>query len=224
MAFLSIRNVFKSYFLHGKRIDVLRGVSLDIERGELVSLVGPSGAGKSTFLHVIGTLDAPAAGEVLCEGRSVFSMNDAQIADFRNRTIGFVFQSHYLLPEFTALENVAMPALVQRAHRAKTYTQARALLERVGLGARVDHKPGELSGGEAQRVALARALVLEPAILLADEPTGNLDPATGEGIHQLLRDVNRDLGITAIVVTHNESLARSMPRRLRLAGGQVTDA
>ncbi|KFE66986.1 ABC transporter ATP-binding protein [Hyalangium minutum] len=224
MAFLSIRNVFKSYFLHGKRIDVLRAVSLDIERGELVSLVGPSGAGKSTFLHVLGTLDAPAAGEVFFEGRSVFAMSDAEIAEFRNRTIGFVFQSHYLLPEFTALENVAMPALVQRADRAKTYATARELLERVGLGSRVDHKPGELSGGEAQRVALARALVLQPAVLLADEPTGNLDPATGEGIHQLLRDVNRDLGITAVVVTHNETLARSMPRRLRLAGGQVTDA
>jgi lipoprotein-releasing system ATP-binding protein len=224
MPFLSIRNVFKSYFLHGKRIDVLRGVSLDLERGELVSLVGPSGAGKSTFLHVLGTLDAPAAGEVLFEGRSIFAMNDAEIAEFRNRTIGFVFQSHYLLPEFTALENVAMPALIQRTDRSTTYAKARELLERVGLGARVDHKPGELSGGEAQRVALARALVLQPAILLADEPTGNLDPATGEGIHQLLRDVNRELGITAVVVTHNETLARSMPRRLRLAGGQVTDA
>jgi lipoprotein-releasing system ATP-binding protein len=224
MPFLSIRNVFKSYFLHGKRIDVLRGVSLEIERGELVSLVGPSGAGKSTFLHVLGTLDAPAAGEVLFEGRSIFAMSDAEIAEFRNRTIGFVFQSHYLLPEFTALENVAMPALIQREDRSKTYAQARELLERVGLGARVDHRPGELSGGDAQRVALARALVLQPAILLADEPTGNLDPATGEGIHQLLREVNRDLGITAVVVTHNETLARSMPRRLRLAGGQVTDA
>jgi lipoprotein-releasing system ATP-binding protein len=224
MAFLSIRNVFKSYFLHGKRIDVLRDVSLDIGKGELVSLVGPSGAGKSTFLHVLGTLDAPAAGEVLFEGQSVFAMNDARIADFRNRTIGFVFQSHYLLPEFTALENVAMPALIQRRDRGQTYAEARKLLERVGLGGRVDHRPGELSGGEAQRVALARALVLQPAILLADEPTGNLDPATGEGIHQLLRDVNRDLGITAVVVTHNEALARSMPRRLRLAGGQVTDA
>jgi lipoprotein-releasing system ATP-binding protein len=224
MPFLSIRNVFKSYFLHGKRIDVLRDVSLDIERGELVSLVGPSGAGKSTFLHVLGTLDAPAAGEVLFEGQSVFAMNDARIAEFRNRTIGFVFQSHYLLPEFTALENVAMPALIQRRDRGQTYAEARKLLERVGLGGRVDHRPGELSGGEAQRVALARALVLQPAILLADEPTGNLDPATGEGIHQLLRDVNRDLGITAVVVTHNEALARSMPRRLRLAGGQVTDA
>ncbi|WP_375758075.1 ABC transporter ATP-binding protein [Corallococcus exercitus] len=224
MALLSIRNVFKSYFLHGKRIDVLRGVSLDIHAGELVSMIGASGAGKSTFLHVLGTLDAPAAGEVLFDGRSVFSMNDAEIAEFRNRTIGFVFQSHYLLPEFTALENVAMPALIQRRDRGPSYAYARELLERVGLGSRVDHRPGELSGGEAQRVALARALVLKPAVLLADEPTGNLDPTTGEGIHQLLRDVNRDLGITAVVVTHNETLARSMPRRLRLAGGQVSEA
>ncbi|CAM3239271.1 ABC transporter ATP-binding protein [Corallococcus sp. ZKHCc1 1396] len=224
MALLSIRNVFKSYFLHGKRIDVLRAVSLDIQAGELVSMIGASGAGKSTFLHVLGTLDAPAAGEVLFDGRSVFSMNDAEIAEFRNRTIGFVFQSHYLLPEFTALENVAMPALIQRRERAGAYTYARELLERVGLGSRVDHRPGELSGGEAQRVALARALVLKPAVLLADEPTGNLDPTTGEGIHQLLRDVNRDLGITAVIVTHNETLARSMPRRLRLAGGQVSEA
>jgi lipoprotein-releasing system ATP-binding protein len=224
MALLSIRNVFKSYFLHGKRIDVLRGVSLDIEKGELVSLIGASGAGKSTFLHVLGTLDAPAAGEVHFEGRSVFAMNDAEIAEFRNRTIGFVFQSHFLLPEFTALENVAMPALIQRRERAGSYAYARELLERVGLGQRVDHRPGELSGGEAQRVALARALVLKPAILLADEPTGNLDPATGEGIHQLLREVNRELGITAVVVTHNETLARSMPRRLRLAAGEVSEA
>ncbi|MBZ4376313.1 ABC transporter ATP-binding protein [Corallococcus interemptor] len=224
MALLSIRNVFKSYFLHGKRIDVLRDVSLDINAGELVSMIGASGAGKSTFLHVLGTLDAPAAGEVLFDGKSVFAMNDAEIAEFRNRTIGFVFQSHYLLPEFTALENVAMPALIQRRDRGPAYAYARELLERVGLGSRVDHRPGELSGGEAQRVALARALVLKPAVLLADEPTGNLDPTTGEGIHQLLRDVNRDLGITAVVVTHNETLARSMPRRLRLAGGQVSEA
>ncbi|HZI06092.1 MAG TPA: ABC transporter ATP-binding protein [Archangium sp.] len=224
MALLSIHNVFKSYFLHGKRIDVLRGVSLDIEKGELVSLIGASGAGKSTFLHVLGTLDMPAAGELRFEGRNVFAMNDAEIADFRNRTIGFVFQSHYLLPEFTALENVAMPALIQRRDRTQSYAYARELLERVGLGSRVEHRPGELSGGEAQRVALARALVLKPAVLLADEPTGNLDPATGEGIHQLLREVNRDLGITAVVVTHNETLARSMPRRLRLVAGQVTEA
>ncbi len=224
MAFLEVSQLFKSYFLHGKRIDVLRGVSLAIEQGELVSLVGASGAGKSTFLHVLGTLDAPAAGELRFKGRSVFALSDAEVAEFRNKTIGFVFQSHYLLPEFTALENVAMPALIQRKERGPSLKHARALLERVGLAGRMDHRPGELSGGEAQRVALARALVLQPALLLADEPTGNLDPTTGEGIHQLLREVNRDLGITAIVVTHNEALAQSMPRRLRLADGQVIAA
>jgi lipoprotein-releasing system ATP-binding protein len=224
MAFVEIRQLFKSYWLHGKRIDVLRGVTVEIERGELVSLVGASGAGKSTFLHVLGTLDAPAAGEVRVDGQDLFALEDADQARFRNRTIGFVFQSHYLLPEFTALENVAMPALIQRMERTEALRRARALLERVGLASRVDHRPGELSGGESQRVALARALVLEPALLLADEPTGNLDPVTGEGIHQVLREVNRDLGITAVVVTHNEALARSMPRRLRLAGGQVSPA
>ena len=224
MAFVEIRDLFKSYWMHGKRIDVLRGVSVEIERGELVSLVGASGAGKSTFLHVLGTLDAPAAGAMTVDGEDVFALDDADLARFRNRTIGFVFQSHFLLPEFTALENVAMPALIQRMDRTEAFRRARALLERVGLGARVDHRPGELSGGEAQRVALARALVLEPALLLADEPTGNLDPVTGEGIHQVLREVNRELGITAVVVTHNEALARSLPRRLRLAAGQVGPA
>jgi len=218
---LEVRNLFKSYFLHGKRIDVLRGVSLELAAGELVSLVGASGSGKSTFLHVIGLLDAPAAGEIRFNGRDLFEMSDPAVADFRNRTIGFVFQSHYLLPEFTALENVAMPALIQRWERGAAVRRARELLLRVGLEKRIDHRPGELSGGEAQRVALARALVLKPALLLADEPTGNLDPVTGEGIHQLLREVNRELGITAIVVTHNEALAESMPRRLRLLDGQV---
>ncbi len=224
MALLEVRDVFKSYFLHGKRIDVLRGASLDIEQGELVSLVGASGAGKSTLLHVLGTLDAPAAGRIVFRGVSILDLGEAAIADFRNRTIGFVFQNHYLLPEFTALENVAMPALIQRQDRAESLRYARELLERVELGARIDHRPGELSGGEAQRVALARALALRPALLLADEPTGNLDPETGEGIHRLLREVNRDLGITAIIVTHNEALAHSMPRRLRLFGGRVLPA
>ena len=151
-------------------------------------------------------------------------MTDAERAHFRNRHIGFVFQSHYLLPEFSALENVAMPALLQRMDRTQAFRKARALLERVGLLARAEHRPGELSGGEAQRVALARALVLEPALLMADEPTGNLDPVTAEGIHALLREVNRDLGITAVIVTHNEELARSMPRRARLANGGVHPA
>jgi lipoprotein-releasing system ATP-binding protein len=224
VAFVQIRELSKSYWLHGKRIDVLRGLSLDIERGELLSMVGASGSGKSTFLHVLGTLDAPVAGSMEVDGVDVLGLGDADLARFRNRTVGFVFQSHYLLPEFTALENVAMPALVQRLDRAAAMRKARELLDRVGLGSRVDHRPGELSGGEAQRVALARALVLEPPLLLADEPTGNLDPVTGEGIHQVLREVNRDLGITAVVVTHNETLARSMPRRLRLTGGKVEPA
>lgn len=224
MAMLEVRNVFKSYFLHGKRVDVLRGVSLDVEAGALVSLVGASGAGKSTFLHVLGTLDAPAAGQLFFDGQPVFEMTDADLARFRNRSIGFVFQSHYLLPEFTALENVAMPALIQRVDRETALRDAQALLERVGLASRIDHRPGELSGGEAQRVALARALVLKPQLLLADEPTGNLDPATGEQIHTLLREVNRELGVTAVVVTHNEVLARSMPVQLRLKDGQVLPA
>jgi lipoprotein-releasing system ATP-binding protein len=222
--FLVIKDVFKSYFLHGKRIDVLRGVTITFQKGELVSLVGASGSGKSTFLHVVGTLDAPAAGGMWFEGKSVFDMNDAAVAEFRNRSIGFVFQSHYLLPEFTAAENVAMPALIRREDRGSAMSRARELLDRVGLRDRADHRPGELSGGESQRVALARALMLKPALLLADEPTGNLDPATGEGIHQLLREVNRDLGITAVIVTHNETLARSMPRRLRLKAGEVVSA
>ncbi len=221
-AFLEVEDIYKSYFLNGKRIDVLRAVSVKVEKGELVSLVGASGSGKSTFLHVVGTLDMPAAGVMRFEGRSVFDLSDAEVAEFRNRSIGFVFQSHFLLPEFTAEENVAMPALFARQDRKAAFRRARSLLERVGLAARAEHKPGELSGGESQRVALARALMLEPALLLADEPTGNLDPATGEGIHTLLREVNRDLGITAIVVTHNEALARSMPRRLRLKDGQVS--
>ena len=223
-AFLEIRDVYKSYFLHGKRIDVLRRVNIDIEKGDLVSLVGASGSGKSTFLHVVGTLDAPAAGTMRFQGKSVFDMNDAEVAEFRNRTIGFVFQSHYLLPEFSAVENVAMPALIRRQDRAEAFKRATELLVLVGLEERADHRPGELSGGESQRVALARALMLKPELLLADEPTGNLDPATGEGIHQLLRAVNRDFGVTAVIVTHNETLAKSMPRRLRLKDGEVVSA
>lgn len=222
--FLDVVDIHKSYFLNGTRIDVLKGVSVGIAQGELVSLVGASGSGKSTFLHVVGTLDIPAAGRLHFKGRSVFDMNDADVARFRNTSIGFVFQSHYLLPEFTAAENVAMPALIMREDRRSSLFRARELLERVGLGDRADHKPGELSGGESQRVALARALILKPALLLADEPTGNLDPITGEGIHALLREVNRELGITAIVVTHNEPLARSMPRRLRLLDGKIVSA
>jgi lipoprotein-releasing system ATP-binding protein len=218
------RDVHKSYWLGEKEIHVLRGASFSLAAGEMASLVGPSGVGKSTFLHVIGTLDPPTGGTVLFEGRDAFSMTEEELARFRNRSIGFVFQFHYLLPEFTALQNAAMPGMINRLSREQAEAQAKEMLEIVGLGDRLEHKPGELSGGEQQRVALARALVLKPRLLLADEPTGNLDEATGEGIHQLLVELNRRLGIAAIVVTHNPRLAERMPRRLRLTDGMVVDA
>jgi lipoprotein-releasing system ATP-binding protein len=221
--FIQVRELEKTYLLEGKRIDVLRGASVDIAEGDLVSLTGPSGAGKSTFLHLLGTLDLPSAGEVRIDGEEVFRREPASLADFRNRFIGFVFQSHYLLPEFTALQNVAMPALVARMNRAEAEALAAESLEAVGLGQRLGHKPGELSGGEQQRVALARALVLKPKLLLADEPTGNLDPATGEAIHELLFEVNQKRGITAVIATHNLALANRMPRRFKLADGLVTE-
>src|SRR5215468_3083664 len=223
-ALIEAREVHKSYWLGEKEIHVLRGASFSLKAGEMASLVGPSGVGKSTFLHVIGTLDPPTAGEVLFDGKSAFAMSEEEIAGFRNSSIGFVFQFHYLLPEFTALENAAMPGLIHRLPREQAEGRAKEMLEVVGLGHRLDHKPGELSGGEQQRVALARALVLKPRLLLADEPTGNLDEATGEGIHQLLVELNQRLGIAAIVVTHNPRLAERMPRRLRLSEGLVVDA
>ncbi|HSM92225.1 MAG TPA: ABC transporter ATP-binding protein [Anaeromyxobacteraceae bacterium] len=219
--FVRIEGLTKAYLHGGKRLEVLRGLDLDIAAGELVALTGPSGAGKSTFLHVVGTLDAPTHGRVLFDGEDVFARGEEALADFRNEAIGFVFQSHHLLPEFTALENAMMPALVARRARADARRSAEEMLALVGLSERVDHKPGELSGGEQQRVALARALCLRPRLLLADEPTGNLDPRTAEGIHALLVDLNRRLGITAVVVTHNEQLAASLPRRLRLDAGRL---
>ena len=223
-ALLEAREVHKSYWMGEKEIHVLRGASFSLRAGEMASLVGPSGVGKSTFLHVIGTLDPPTAGSVFFEGRNAAAMGEQELAAFRNRSVGFVFQFHYLLPEFTALENAAMPGLINRLSQKEAGDQAREMLEIVGLGHRLDHRPGELSGGEQQRVALARALVLKPRLLLADEPTGNLDEATGEGIHQLLSELNQRLGIAAIVVTHNPRLAERMPRRLRLQDGLVIDA
>jgi len=220
---LEARGLHKSYWLGEKEIHVLRGASFSLRAGEMASLVGPSGVGKSTFLHVVGTLDPPTAGRVLYDGQDAFEMGEEPLARFRNRNVGFVFQFHYLLPEFTALQNAAMPVLISRLPREQAERVARETLELVGLGHRLDHRPGELSGGEQQRVALARALVLKPRLLLADEPTGNLDEATGEGIHQLLLDLNRSLGIAAIVVTHNPRLAERMPRRLRLHEGLVME-
>jgi lipoprotein-releasing system ATP-binding protein len=218
---LDIRGLGKSYLTGGRRLTVLQDVSLTIEAGEMVALTGPSGAGKSTFLHLVGALDVPTTGSVVFEGRDLASLDEGERARFRNESVGFVFQSHHLLPEFTALENAMMPGLVRRLPRAETRRRAEESLERVGLSGRLGHRPGELSGGEQQRVALARALVLQPRLLLADEPTGNLDPATAEGIHDLLQQLNRDLGVTGVVVTHNERLAESLGRRVRLRAGRL---
>jgi lipoprotein-releasing system ATP-binding protein len=219
--FVRIEGLAKTYLMADRRLEVLRGLDLEIAEGELVALTGPSGAGKSTFLHLLGTLDVPTRGKILFDGADPFERGEEGLASFRNETVGFVFQSHHLLPEFTALENAMMPALIRREGRGEARRRAAAMLARVGLAQRLDHRPGELSGGEQQRVALARALCLSPRLLLADEPTGNLDPQTADGIHAVLLDLNRALGITAVVVTHNERLAQALPRRLRLAEGRL---
>ncbi len=219
--FLRIEGLAKTYLMGDRRLEVLRGIDLEIAEGDLVALTGPSGAGKSTFLHLLGTLDVPTRGRVLFEGEDVFGRGEEGLASFRNQTVGFVFQSHHLLPEFTALENAMMPALIRRVPRADARRRAAEMLGLVGLGDRMEHRPGELSGGEQQRVALARALCLSPRLLLADEPTGNLDPQTAEGIHALLAELNARLRITAVVVTHNERLAQALPRRLRIVEGRL---
>jgi lipoprotein-releasing system ATP-binding protein len=219
--FVRIEGLAKTYLMGDKRLEVLRGIDLDIAEGELVALTGPSGAGKSTFLHLLGTLDVPTRGRITFDGEDVFERGEEGLASFRNLTVGFVFQSHHLLPEFSALENAMMPALIRRVPRAEARRKAAEMLGLVGLGERMEHKPGELSGGEQQRVALARALCLSPRLLLADEPTGNLDPQTAEGIHALLADLNAQTGVTAVVVTHNERLAAALPRRLRLVQGRL---
>jgi lipoprotein-releasing system ATP-binding protein len=214
-------DVHKSFRHMGRTLEVLRGVSLEIGDGEVVGIVGPSGAGKSTLLHCIGTLDVPTKGSIRVAGEEVTSLPAWRLAEVRNRTIGFVFQFHHLLPEFNALENVMMPGLVQGRAKREIEPRARALLEEVGLKERLLHRPGELSGGEQQRVALARALVLEPKLLLADEPTGNLDSTTSAQIHELFFGVNKQRGTTIVVVTHNPALAASMPRVVTLRDGHV---
>jgi lipoprotein-releasing system ATP-binding protein len=222
--FVQVQGLHKRFRIEGTEIPVLKGIDVSFAAGEMVSIVGASGAGKSTFLHIIGTIDSPSAGRVLFDGRDVFRDSRTTLAAFRNETIGFVFQFHHLLPEFTALENVMMPALIQRRPRREAEERARELLGVVGLTERLIHKPGELSGGEQQRVALARALVLRPRLVLADEPTGNLDSRTSEGIHELFGVLNERYGITMVIVTHNEELARRMPRRLHMVDGVLEGA
>ncbi|AJF06895.1 ABC transporter ATP-binding protein [Geoalkalibacter subterraneus] len=203
---------------HGA-VEVLRGVDLRIDSGERVAIIGYSGAGKTTLMHILGALDRPDSGQVLFEGRDIFSLRGGALDEFRNRTVGFVFQFHQLLPEFNALENVMMPSLVARCDRREAEKNARELLQDVGLGHRLLHKPGELSGGEQQRVAIARALSRSPRLLLADEPTGNLDSKTSDEIYLLLERLHRDRGLTMVVVTHSHSLAARMDRMVHMEDG-----
>jgi lipoprotein-releasing system ATP-binding protein len=218
---IRVQGLDKTFFKDGLRIEVLKGIDLDIAAGASLAIVGVSGSGKSTLIHILGTLDQPTAGKVLFDGVDVFAWPEPRLAAYRNQKIGFVFQFHNLLPEFTSLENVMMPAMIRRRPKAEAKARAEALLTEVGLGHRLNHKPGELSGGEQQRVAIARALVLEPEILLADEPTGNLDTETGKKIEEVLIALNQQKGITLIVVTHNQSLADRLSLQIGLRDGRI---
>jgi lipoprotein-releasing system ATP-binding protein len=218
---ITINDLYKTFKIGQRDLTVLNGINLEIRRSELLAIMGASGAGKSTLLHIIGLLDRPTHGTVLFEGQDLFQLSEAAQADFRNKRIGFVFQFHHLLPEFTALENACMPALIQRRSPADVEIDAVALLNEVGLGERLHHKPGELSGGEQQRVAVARALMQRPDLVLADEPTGNLDTHTGEAIFALLRDLNKSRGTTFVIVTHNEKLSAQSDRIVYLQDGQI---
>ena len=213
----------KTFGNGAKRVEVLKGIDLTFRSGERAAIVGASGAGKTTFLHILGTLDRPTSGKVFYEGEDIFTFDEKALAHFRNRRIGFVFQFHHLLPEFTAIENTMMPCLIQGISKVEAASRAETILTLVGLKERLTHKPGELSGGEQQRVAVARALVLEPKVLLADEPTGNLDMKTGESVFELLEELNRVKGVTLIMVTHNLNLADRMSRQIQLVDGKALE-
>ena len=216
---IEARNIVKRY----GDLEVLRGVDLDIAQGEIVSIVGPSGAGKTTLLQIIGTLEAPNGGEVCYEGKNVLSLKDREMAHFRNRNIGFVFQFHQLLPEFTMLENVAIPALLGGDNRSDAYARAKRLLERMHLSDRLDHKPSQLSGGECQRVAVARALINSPKVILADEPSGSLDSQNKQELHRLFFELRDELNQTFIIVTHDEGLAAQADRIMHMRDGMIVD-
>lgn len=209
----------KSFETPAGELTILRDISLSITAGEMLGIVGASGAGKSTLLHILGALDKPSSGKILFQGKDIFSMDDRMLADFRNSSIGFVFQFHHLLPEFSSLENVMLPGLISNRPFEETEKQAKALLDDLGLSKRLRHRPGELSGGEQQRVAVARALLLNPKIVLADEPTGNLDTATGNALFDLFIELNRTRKITFVIVTHNKTLSDSCHRVLEMADG-----
>jgi len=221
---LQARGLVKGYRTAAGEVPVLQGLDLDVPAGEMLAVIGASGVGKSTLLHVLGTLDRPEAGALSIAGEDVLALPEPRRCLFRNRTLGFVFQFHHLLPEFSALENVAMPLLVARRRPEVALARARDLLEELGIAARADHRPGMLSGGEQQRVAVARALVAGPRLLLADEPTGDLDRATGQRLYESLRKMSRAMALTVVVVTHNEELARACDRMLRLESGRLVPA
>ena len=223
-ALVSVDKVYKRYTQADAAVEVLRGVEMRVASREMVAIVGPSGAGKSTLLHLIGGLDRPTAGRIHCAGADLSRLSDRRLADFRSRQVGFVFQSHHLLPEFSALENAMMPALIQRRAKQEVEQQARQLLADVGLADRLHHRPGALSGGEQQRVAVARALINNPDVVLADEPTGNLDRATGQTIQTLLRQLNQDMGQAFVIVTHDQNFASHMDRVIALVDGRVSAA
>ena len=221
MSFITLKNIHKSYINGKGELLVLRGINLDIDKGKIVSIVGASGAGKSTLLHILGTLDHPSCGELRYNGQNLFSLNNRKLAQFRNQKIGLVFQFHHLLPEFTALENVIMPILINRQNHQMAEERAKKLLEEVGLKGREHHKPGELSGGEQQRVAIARSLSNNPELLLADEPTGNLDSITSEKIYQVFHQINQERHITIVLVTHNKNLGARADYCLTIVDGTL---
>ena len=221
---LKADNLGKTYRTGGRELRLFSGLNLEVQQGELVAIVGQSGSGKSTLLHILGFLDTPTIGNVYCASTSLSALTSKQAARFRNREIGYVWQFHYLLPEFTAAENVAMPLLAGGIRKVEAYTSAMLWLDRVGLGKRANHRAGELSGGEQQRVAIARALITEPRLLLADEPTGDLDKETADEIFTLIESLHRDQKLTTVLVTHNMTLARRASRILRLAEGRLEEA
>ncbi|GAB6097884.1 ABC transporter ATP-binding protein [Desulfatiferula olefinivorans] len=218
---ISLKGISKGFTVGGYQVDVLRDVDFEVAAGQTLAIVGASGIGKSTLLHIIGTLERPDSGRLIIAGQDVFNLADDKLAVFRNRSIGFVFQFHHLLPEFSALENVAMPMLIDGTPKERAHAEAEAILTRVGLGRRLVSRAGELSGGEQQRVAIARAIVRKPGILLADEPTGNLDRKNSEQIHELLDELNREYNMTTLVVTHNMALAAYMERQVTLLEGAI---
>ena len=216
---IKVKDVTKSF----DRLQVLKGIDLTVERGEIISIVGPSGAGKTTLLQIMGSLDRPDSGTVSYDGTDIFSMSENQKASFRNANIGFVFQFHQLLPEFTIAENVAMPALIGGMSRTKALARAKELLDYLGLGDRISHKPSQISGGERQRGAVARALVNSPDVVLADEPSGSLDSVNRQELHRLFFDLRRDMGQTFVIVTHDESLAAMADRTIAMHDGRITE-